>query len=450
VTAPRPFDDGRASAGGTAPTPRLLLLIPYLLIFVAAALTPDSELSSNQGDVGLYLEKATQLAGGLVPYRDFPFEYPPAALVPMAAPYLAWPFGTMSVEIYKWLFAGWEAILMLALGFVLTRIVRLGGDAAPGIGVSDRGTAARLAPRLRNVALRLTLLTAGAALALTFRFDLFPAFLVMVALWAALAGRPGVAGVAVAIGVLAKLYPLAVIPALAIPWLFPVAIGRLTRYVAAVALTILLVMLPFVALAGSDAFAFLAYQAQRGLQVESIGGGLAVLGGLVGGSPVPMSFGFSAVQVEGSFAAAWLAAHPVLTVLGFGLLGWLGWRRIQAERAAFGAVTARTIVALATASVLVLLATSKVYSIQYVVWIVPFAALLCGRRLWVAAALVALTMPIHPLLYGDLVEQQALPILVLNLRNGLLLALLIMVLADLAGRVARPAGLEPTTFRSAT
>lgn len=439
--APRAFDAGDVRENpGDAPTPRLLLLIPYLLIFAAAALTPDSELHSNQGDLGLYLEKASKVTSGLVPYRDFPFEYPPAALVPMAVPSVAWPFGSVSVELYKWLFASWEAVLMLGLGFVLTRIVRLGGDAGASVragiaGAAGGGTAApELATRLRDVSLRLILLTAGAALALAFRFDLFPAFLVMVALWAALARRPGMAGVAIAIGVLAKLYPLAVVPALAVPWLFPLAIGRLTRYGVAVALTIVIGMLPFVALAGGDAIAFLAYQSERGLQVESIGGGLAVLGGLLGGSPVPMSFGFSAVQVQGPFAAAWLALLPLLTVLGFGLLGWLGWRRIRTEQLTFGVVPAQTVVALATAAVLVLLATSKVFSIQYVVWIVPFAALLRGRQFWIAAALVALTMPIHPLLYGDLVEQQALPILILNLRNGLLIVLLGSVLWRMARR----------------
>lgn len=424
--------------------PRLLLLIPYLLILAAAALTPDAELFSNQGDLGLYLGKASKLASGLIPYRDFPFEYPPAALVPMAIPYLAWPFGAVSVEMYKWLFAGWEAVLMLALGFVLARIVRLGGDAAAEA-VPGLWTVPTLRARLRDTALRLILLTAGAALALAFRFDLFPAVLVMVAVWATLAGRPGVAGFVVAIGVLAKLYPLAIVPALAVPWLFPLAPGRLTRFGAALSLTLVLGMLPFAAVAGSEAFAFLAYQSERGLQVESLGGGLAVLGGLIAGSPVPMSFGFSAVQVEGPFAAAWLAALPALTVVGFGLLGWLGWRRVRDEQVARGAVSARTVVLLATAAVLVLLATSKVFSIQYVAWIVPFAALLRGRRFWIGAALVALTMPIHPLLYGDLVDQLALPILVLNLRNGLLVLLLALVVRDVAigGRDAAARSMPP-------
>jgi uncharacterized membrane protein len=275
-------------------------------------------------------------------------------------------------------------------------------------------------------------LSIGVALAITWRFDLFPALLVMVALWAALDGRPGLAGFAIGLGVLAKLYPVAVVPALAIPWLFPLDVRRLARYGVALALTVGLVMLPFWLIAGSDAFAFLTYQAERGLQVESIGGGLAVLGGLLAGQPVEINHRFSSVQVEGAFADAWLAILPLLTLAGFGFLGILGWRRVRREVAAGGAVSPATVATLAGAAILVLIATNKVFSIQYVVWIVPFAALLRGGRFWLALAVVALTMPIHPLLYEGLVGQQALSILVLNLRNALFVALLGWTLWDVA------------------
>lgn len=453
-----------SGSGEAALTPRTLLLVPTFLILAAAALTPASELFSNQGDVRLYLEKATALASGQLPYRDFALEYPPLALVPMVVPYLLWPFGDVTLDVYKWLFAAWEAVLMLALGFVLVRIVRLGGG-GDGDGVAARrildgeqvtvaGLGESVSDRLRTVAIRLIVLTTGAALALTWRFDLLPALLVMVALWAALDGRPALAGFAIALGILAKLYPLAVVPALAIPWLVPLDVRRLTRYGVALALTLALVMLPSWLVAGSNAFAFVTYQAERGLQIESIGGGLAVLGGLLAGQPAELNHRFSSVQVEGSFADAWLAILPAVTAAGFGLLGLLGWRRIRREAVAQGAVSAATVVTLAGVAVIVLIATSKVFSIQYVVWIVPFAALLPRRQFWLAAAMVALTMAIHPLLYADLVEQEALPILVLNLRNALLIVLLAWTLWDVArdgsGGVARPAGLEPTTFRSAT
>ncbi len=438
-----------------AGAPLLALLAPAAVIVVAGAATPITEFFTNQGDVRLYLEKAGAFASGLVPYRDFPLEYPPVALVPMTVPYLASrPFGEVSLDVYRWLFVGWEAVLMLALAFLIVRTARLGGVAAggPGGGVGA-GNHSLERPAL-GAAIRLLPLAVGAALALAWRFDLFPALLVMVALWAALKGRSGLAGFAIALGILAKLYPLAVVPVLAVPWLMPVDLRRLVRYGLALVVTVAVVMLPLVLLAGSNAFGFLTYQAERGLQVESIGGGLAVLGGLLAGQPVAINHLYSSVQVEGAFADAWLAGLPLLTLAGFGVLGLLGWRRARREVALDGAVSASAVVTIALAAILVLIATNKVFSIQYVVWIVPFAALLRGGRFWLALGVVALTMPIHPLLYEGLVGQQALSVLVLNLRNALFIVLLAWTLWDIGrenpGELARPAGLEPTTFRSAT
>src|SRR5438045_7895103 len=45
--------------------------------------------------VGCYQQHATAIRAGQVPYRDFPFEYPPAALPPMLLPaYMSWSYAT--------------------------------------------------------------------------------------------------------------------------------------------------------------------------------------------------------------------------------------------------------------------------------------------------------------------------------------------------------------------
>ena len=408
-------------AADAARPPIWLLAVPYALMFAIGALTPASEFLTNQGDVGLYLHKAQAVAAGLVPYRDFALEYPPLALVPMVLPHLLWPFGRIDLELYRWLFVGWEAALLVALGLVLFQLVRLGGDLVPArLGA----IAASARDRQLDTGVRLIVLCFGAALALAWRFDLFPAVLVMVALWLALEGRAGAAGVAVGLGVLAKLYPIVIVPAIAVAWLAQRDFDRTVRFGASVVITVMLGLLPFVALAGRDALFFLGFQAQRGLQLESIGGGLVLLQGLIAGQPAPINHEFSAVQVAGPLADAWLAALPILTAVGFAALAWLGWRRVRADMAVDGSVAPRTVMTLAAASVLVLLVTSKVFSIQYVVWIVPFAALLGWRLFALAAVLTALTMPIHPGMYGELVSQEALPVLILNLRNVLVIALL--------------------------
>lgn len=409
---------------------RLLILTPAWLILVVAALTPTAALLPDQGDVVLYFQKAHALAIGQVPYRDFRFQYPPAAILPMAVPFLASFLGNVDIAAYKILFAGWQAALMIVLGLVLARLAeRIAIDDVRLVG----GDASRLiVDRVRGAGWRVAILSVGAVLALTWRYDLFPAVLVMIAVWAAIEGRPAWAGVVLAIGFLTKLYPVAVLPALAVPWLIPFDLGRLARLGAGFGLATVVGFLPFVALAGRRAFEFFEYQVGHGIQIESIGGGITVLVGLLTGAPVAMSFDNARVQVEGPIATAWLAIVPALTIVGFAVLGWLGWRRIRAEAGSeSGGIRASTVVTLAGASVLMLLVTSKVYSIQYIVWLLPFMAFLRGRVFWLAAAIAALTMPIHPLLYAQLVRQEALPVLLLNLRNGLLVVLTLWFLADL-------------------
>jgi uncharacterized membrane protein len=281
------------------------------------------------------------------------------------------------------------------------------------------------------VAARLPILVTGALLAIAWRFDLFAALLLALAVWAALANRPMWAGIALGLGVLAKLYPLAAGPALALAWFAPRDDDRLIRFGISTAATIVLGLVPFIVVAGPEALTFLSYQALRGLQIESIGGGLVVLGGLISGSPVETDAPFKAIEVVSPVVGPILAVLQVLTIAGFAALAWLGLRRVRAELAAGGWIRPATIVQLSAAGVLVLLVMSKVFSIQYIVWLVPFAALLPGRKFWLAAAIVALTIPIHPLLYERLVAQDALPVLVLNLRNALLVVLSMWLVMDM-------------------
>jgi hypothetical protein len=423
VSPPRP-----PGLGGVVRSPILALLLPAAIVVAVPALTPTNQLFPNQGDVGLYLDNARAIVDGRTPYSQVPLEYPPLALVPMLVPYLAalpfGAFGHVALDAYKWAFAGWEALLVLVLGFVLVQIARIGG----------------VVTRWRDpgwlVAARLPILVAGAALAIAWRFDLFAALLLALAVWAALANRPIWAGIALGLGVLAKLYPLAAGPAIALAWFGPRDDVRLIRFGVSTAVTILVGLVPFIVVAGPEALIFLSYQALRGLQIESIGGGLVVLGGLISGSPVETDAPFKAIEVVSPVVRPILAVLPVLTIAGFTVLAWLGLRRVRAELGAGGWIRPATIVQLSAAGVLVLLVTSKVFSIQYVVWLVPFAALLPGRQFWLAAAIVALTIPIHPLLYGRLIAQDALPILVLNLRNALLVVLSVWLVMDMrAGRV---------------
>jgi hypothetical protein len=446
VTANPADGDPDARGAARARPPVWLLAVPYALMALVVLLTPERELATNQGDLGLYLRDGQAVLAGQVPYRDVSFEYPPLSLIPMLAPFLLWPFGTMTLDAYKWLFAvAWEGTLLIAIGLLVARIVRLGGAADGPL----TGPAART--RVRNTLLRLWFLSAGAALVIAWRYDLFPTLLTVAALAAVLEARSATSGVALGLGVLAKLYPIVLGPALAIRALARRDLGAARRLGLVAAVVVAVGLLPFVLWAGADALGFLRYQGERGLQLESVAAGLIQLGGVVSGTPPAIATRFNAVEVVDGGAASALAVLPLVTVVAFAVLAVIGWRRAGDEAGSSGDVGPRTVVALVLASLLVLLATSKVFSIQYIVWIVPFAALLPRGQFWLAAAIVWLTMPIHPLLYRWLVEQQALPILVLNLRNGLLVALLGWILRDLARQAAAPGqltGSSPAGVRS--
>jgi hypothetical protein len=400
-------------------SPIPFLILAAAVVVAAAALTPSTEFSRNQGDVRLYFDNAAAILGGATPYSDVPLEYPPLALVPMLVPYLLAPGGPPTFEQYAWRFAGWEAALVLALGFVLVHVARLGN----------------LETRRRDpgwtIAWRLPILVAGAALVIAWRFDLFAAFLLAVAVWATLANRPVAAGVALGLGMLTKLFPIVAAPALAIAWLAPRDDRRLFLFGVAIVVTVVVGLAPFLVIAGSDALSFLDYQARRGLEIESVGAGVVLLDALARGQALEMHSPFKAVEVFGPLAEAWLRVLPILTVAGFGALAVAGWRAVRPTATRGAGLRPETIASLAGATVLVLLVTSKVFSIQYVVWLVPFIALLGGWKFWLGAAVVALTMAIHPFGFAGLVDQDAVPVLVLNLRNALLVLLTGWVVADL-------------------
>jgi hypothetical protein len=412
---------GRDSRFGWLP-PVKLVLAPVLVIVLINALTPTAALFPNQTDVVEYLHKAEALSRGEVPYRDFPLEYPPLALLAMAVPYFAWPWPSPNLEVYRWLFTAWESLLLVALVIVASRMA---GRLARGLTTADGAAASRA------IATRVLVLVIVAAPSLAWRFDLLPAVLAALAILWALEGRSALAGVAIGLGALAKIYPLALVPALAVMWLAPVDGRRLARFGAGLGATVSIGLLPVVTIAGDQAWAFVTYQAERGLQLETLPAGLILLMRTWTGERVPVSFDHGAVQVAGSMAHAYLTIQPWVSAICFVALAALSLIVSRREMRFHGAVQPRTIVLIASAFILLLLVTNKVFSVQYFVWLLPLVAFLPRRQFWLAALIGALSVGIHPLLYKLLIAENSAVVWLLNVRNGLVVALLVWVLATL-------------------
>ncbi|MFJ4967503.1 glycosyltransferase 87 family protein [Streptomyces sp. NPDC088755] len=243
------------------------------------------------------------------------------------------------------------------------------------------------------------------------RYDLM---VTAVAVAALLAGvrRPRVLGALAAFGGLLKVWPALV--------LVGVARGRPTRVAwGAAALTAAGLALGF-ALWMPGAFAFLAFQRDRGTEIESLGALYF---------HIARHFGWAG-RVELHYGSMeFLGPHVELAsrlALGLAVLA-LGWLLVWRLRARDFA--AHTPAQAAFTAVLLFTTTSRVISPQYVVWLVGLAAVCLAFRgggmvrpavlVLVAAGVTVLEFPVG---FGQVVASEAWGVTLLLVRNGLLVA----------------------------
>jgi hypothetical protein len=418
-----------------------LAAIPAAAVLALAIATPIAGLVPDQGDVILYQRTADAVLGGQVPYWQVRISYPPAALIPMVVPAIVWPGGRPPLSAYKDLFGAWEAVLVVALALVVRRLAAAMDPGAPD---------GLRATRVRQVSIRLAVLLLLAVFPLTFRFDLYPAVLASAGLVAVLDDRPTAAGLGLALAMLAKIYPFVLVPVAGLRWLAPRRWGALVRFGVTLGVALGVVLAPFLLAGGTAIEGIVEHQADRGVQLESLGGSVSLVAAALGGPAVRVGQGFGSFNLNGSVPTLWLAVDPLLTIAAFGLVAGVAVRYARRELRMGATIAPVALIRLGTAAILTLLLTNKVFSVQYVIWLIPFAALLPWRPFVVAVAVVALSTALHPFLYDELVRLHPLPIALLVARNALLGGLFAWLLADLWRGMARPAGLEPTTFRSAT
>jgi hypothetical protein len=184
----------------------------------------------------------------------------------------------------------------------------------------------------------------------------------------------------------------------------------------------------------------LGYHAERGLEVGSSLGGIVLLVGALTGRPVPCVFDHNAYHVApdwGSRLAPLAFPIQAATLL---LVMWRFWRSGMAEGMRYSA-----------AATLAFIVAGKVLSPQYLIWPLPFLAVLDGPTGRLARPIFLLccltTMLIYPGPgFAMILDHKVGAIMLLNLRNALLVWLLAVLLygpagaGDLAGRP--PGGAE--------
>ena len=320
-------------------------------LFVLACLVMRGGLlrAERFGDVGLYSLDAHRMLDGHVPYRDFFFEYPPGALPVIIAPAL------VSVAHFTFLFKALMTVLGAATVLVASRV-------AAAVGLPPRRGAAALA----------AMAVAPFLLGPLFidEYDLWPTLLTVAAVLALLRGRDGLGAGLLGFGAATKVFPAAVLP-LALVWIYRRAGRRVAlRALGVAAVVAAATYVVFVVIAPGGVWYSLHVQLRRGLQKESLGSsvlfaldklglyharideGNAHWTELTGPAGDTLALLTSLCQVAVAFAVAAIVAR----------------RRPEPRTLLYGASVA----------LVGFVAFGKVFSPQYLIWLVPFVALAGG------------------------------------------------------------------------
>lgn len=387
------------------------MLLAWLLAFTVTRLLPlaltlspelyGPEVSDPTGDLNRYAGWAQAIvAEGQAPYREVDIEYPPGAL-----PFVVVPALLGQARFSPEIFVG-MMILLDAAGFIaLLALARRTG--------SYGGVVAWL------------LLPPVLGVLLYGRLDLIPAVALLLALERAHARRWSTSGVWLGLGAAGKL-----IPGLFLPLLLLGAAGRRLRVLGGVALGAGVAWLPFAPHTAELLNDVVGYHNARGIHLESIWGSVLNLQRIAGG-PVALVFEFGAFHVEGPGAATmlrWTTIISVGVVVSTALIATARWWR-RPERAGVELPLA------VTATLALLLGTGRVFSPQFMVWLLATAAVMFTITprvaLWAGpllAVIVVLTAWGYPLGFDLLREGEHWPALVLVYRNVAVIAFGLLLL----------------------
>lgn len=301
-------------------------------------------------DTPVYEHYGRLIGDGEVPYRDFAVEYPPAALPVFALPAI----GAHYRRHFEWLMAA------CGVGIVLLTAASLRALALPlELATSALGLVA-LSPLLAG------------SVVLT-RFDLWPSLLVAAALLALLRERDLLGGVLLALAVAAKLYPAVLVP-LALAWVWRRRGRRAAlEWGALVAAVVAVCFLPFVVLAPGGVAHSLGTQLSRPLQIESLGSSALIAAHHVFGVGLRVVSSHGSQNLAGGAADAAAAVSTVLQLAAL-VVVWALFAR--------GPATRERLVVASAAAVASFVAFGKVFSPQFLIWLLPVVPLVRRQAAW--------------------------------------------------------------------
>jgi len=358
---------------------------------------------------------ALKILDGHVPYSDFVSEYPPLALLSFLLPALFF----RTPLAYYLAFAA-EMLLFDLLAMALIAFV------ASHFKISLR----------RSLAVYTLLLIAVGPL-ITMRYDLLPAVLVLAALTSFMIGRTKTAWAVLALGVTAKLYPVIIAPLFVIYHLRNKQYNQLIKGGITFLAVLLVVTLPWLISNPTGFWYSLSYHVERGLHSESSYATVLMIGQLLGLTQVEGEFSFGSWNLRSPLADSLAGLSSYISVgslvILYSLCTWLLGRR-STSRAGIKMLesgAAALMFRFALLAVIILLLTSKIFSPQFLIWLLPLLPLINGQQrhtIWLFLVIGGLTWYIFPYHYIEFELGEPYLIAMVAARNLLLAVMGILIL----------------------
>ncbi|BAZ53364.1 hypothetical protein NIES4103_60380 [Nostoc sp. NIES-4103] len=386
-----------------------VILIHCLGLIILGLL--NYEKADGSHDLNIYYKSSRNLLAGILPYRDFKFEYPPFSLFAFVLPRILTLGLLNNYHIYAFLFLLENVFFSTIILLLIFKYNQL-----------------RHRPTNKISIVFYVLFVMIIARFVTWHYDIFPTLLTVLSLLAVISNRPTLAGISLGFGIAAKLYPVVLLPIFTAYYFAHKSYRAILNLWFGTLGAIILSFIPFAIATGNQLFSFFTYHKERGLQIESLPAGIMTLISKWRLIDIKTKAAYGSINIVSHFDNLVLNLLPWLFIAIYALLVVNSVYCFREKYEESESVRITTLVAYTLLALLVFIITNKVFSPQYIVWIIPFAALLKPRQVCLMLAICISTYLMTS--YGNFKSLDYIKILWLNLRNILVVGLSIWVFLD--------------------
>lgn len=333
----------------------LIIIVAAILFFYTLSWCLDTY--PPKDDVINFYNQAEMIKSGMVPYRDFVFEFPPFALAFFLIPSMF----TSDLVVYAQIFGVMVTVVSLVCLYYMLRIC-------------DRIGINKILVSVVFVLLMLMYYTE-----MVKKFDVIPMATSVMSVYYFMRGNRYSAYGLAAVGALTKIYPVLLIVLFIILDLHDRRDSRRVRIsqgIVACVVAALVAVVPLLVAGATmgDIMSFLTFHTDRGFQVESVMGVIIQALGLAGATEFTLESVYGTYDVispvSDMFLPYWnyLVAAVVILVLA------AIW--IRSSDHGVSGTSDRDLLVYIMVLLLAFILTNKVFSTQYMLWLFPFLSLL--------------------------------------------------------------------------